>query len=256
MEKKQLLVMVVLALVCATGFADDPAWVPSKHDVVGTWQTGANWFGDVAPSYAGFQSAIVGNQATINVNSFVDVYELAIGTPWDGGGYNSPTSKQGGTLNIGAGGQVWTHSNFYVAHVGDGTLNVSGGGSIRVNGEFSVSKYFGVGLVTLDNVQFNVGTAAIGAQGTVDLSNTSYMKMWDGFTLNGKVNLLDTTTYVAVKGFVSLDDYAGKIIPLGGAGQLVAFQDGDFTNIFAVVPEPATMILLGLGGLGLLRRKR
>ncbi len=245
MKKKQLLVMVVLALVCATGFADDPAWVPTKHDVVGTWQTGTNWFGDVTPSYENFQSAIVANQATINVNTFVKVYELAIGTPWDGAGYNSPTAKKGGTLNIGAGGQVWTTGSMYVAHLGSGTLNVSGGGSIRVGGEFSICKYFGGnGLALFDNVQFNVGAANISTGGTLTLKNSSYLKVWEpnSFNCTGVVNLYDTTVYVAIKGTVNLNDYAGKIIPLSGAGTLAAVQDGDFTNIFATGTAPTAWI--------------
>lgn len=75
------------------------------------------------------------------------------------------------------------------------------------------------------------------------------------FYVAGVFDIADTTSYLSFYGSVDPSVYA-NVTALGGAGQLVAVIDSDFTNIYGVVPEPATLAILGLVGLGLLRRKR
>jgi len=47
----------------------------------------------------------------------------------------------------------------------------------------------------------------------------------------------------------------GQLVAFGGTGEVVVSQVPTGALITAVVPEPATVILLGLGGLTLLRKK-
>jgi len=133
--------------------------------------------------------------------------------------------RSGGVMNVGTTG-TGTQS---------GTLNIAATGS----GTGTVNIYSG-GVA-------NVRTAyAIGANGKLYIENTGIIWIYG-----------NVTTAVAA------DVLAGKIAPLGGIGGLEYAYDaahaiGNTTGATYILgtPEPATVALLGLGSLMLLRKRR
>jgi len=72
---------------------------------------------------------------------------------------------------------------------------------------------------------------------------------------------LTSLSVMAIYGNGGGDFMSNQVLPgIGGGGNLAGPASINFNNIggqqFAVIPEPATVVLLGLGGLALIRRRR
>ena len=114
-------------------------------------------------------------------------------------------------------GTVNSTGNFYVGNDGVGLCNVLDGGVLNLKG---------------------FGTTTITSSSTLDI-------LGEGMVISAGSQVNNANTLIA----------GGRIAGDGVLGDVYAYFDGTNT-IIAVVPEPATMILLGLGGLLLRKRRR
>ena len=179
---------------------------------------------------------------------------------------------------------------------GLGTLIMNGGvvyaqavsvGSADGTGDAGSSVTINDGAEMYVGVNFYEASFDVGPTASMTINPGGYVKMF-GDRLKGDVN--EQNEYVWAKGALNivadasasgrlivpawietvaqLKDYfgyddGGTLVPGninavydGGAGQFVfSYPGGNFTEI-TVIPEPATIALLGIGGLCLLRRKR
>ena len=187
-----------------------------------------------------------------NANTYTDGTEITSGTVLANNVSGSATGTGGVTVNTGG--------TFGGTGSAAGFTNVSGG---------SVSPGASAGVLTLDDVLFKSGSALIielaGDGGVVGVD-------FDQLLINNAVtidigNTLDLSYlggFIAEAGdsFVILDAAAAS---LSGTFETVNFPDAqawfidyDTVNgdvIVGVVPEPATLALMTLGGLALLRRR-
>lgn len=237
------------------------------------WSTAANWNGDVVPVAA---DAIgiggpYGNCVSAAYPVKIDGTVAAVGADMRFGGTENWLSITGGTLDvediIGQGGISHTLMSGGAVTCG----SIWGGQMPGWNMATSQEWVMTGGTVTITSIgggegiyASRDGSASDGVLdfdiqgGTIDATGTLVgfgLTMGTGGTMNintgGVLKIIDTATArAAIEGWVG----SGQITGDGVVGNAWWSDNGDGT-LDVTVPEPATMLLLGLGGL-LIRRKR
>jgi T5SS/PEP-CTERM-associated repeat protein len=193
-----------------------------------------------------------------------------------------------GRVVVTGNGSVWSVSDsLYVGGMagaagGDGTLEVADEGLVSVG--HGVTVWPG-GRIRLESGSLVVPHVSIGTDGTLTLSGGSLLgdptdaNLLTSVTSAGLIEIISGTYWLAsldcpdanaLAGTVEIDPgatlYVGKIMQgdVIGAGTLVldsslldhAAPAGLLTGVGESAPEPATLSLLALGGLALVRRRR
>lgn len=235
----------------------------------------------VAVGWAGFGS---GNTSlTVNSGSLASTYETNVGNASVGTlTVNGGTAQAGwdmtvgtfggtGTLNVNGGTASTPYQMVLGRGVGSaGTINTSGTGIVNVAGNLVVGWAGGTGSLNM-----NGGT--VNSNGTFwfapDLGSQANINILDGvLNLKGATQIdVGGTYHVEIqKGTInwynSLSNGPETILAWAAAGKWSGYGSGanirasydDVTHITAItaVPEPATMALLSLGGIAMLRRNR
>ena len=261
MRKSRVLLLVCIFALAFSGVAN--AALGTWFGGVGNWEVNANW--PDHPTYPNAipdQANLISGTATINTAIQLNVGIIGFGvadlvTEVIIAPGASLTTGSEVIVGIGAG------SNSAGVLTVEGTGNL---GSLRVAGEVAGSTDFvnvngGTLNVTAfgtyigtrwDDITYGVGTVDIYNSGTVAISGMGAMGNRIDIHPGSTVNLLDSGSVLKLLGnyVTELQGWidAGRVT---GRDLAVYMPDG-WTY---AVPEPATLVLLGLGGL-LLRRKR
>ncbi|OHB50579.1 MAG: hypothetical protein A2Y10_10265 [Planctomycetes bacterium GWF2_41_51] len=142
------------------------------------------------------------------------------------------TATGSGTLTINSGlvDVVW--GPIWVGSLGAGIVNVNGG-TLNTTGVLNLGGgTAGYGIVNLEGGSLNASS--------IVMTSNSSMNITEG-TLKLTGEITDITNY-------------GNIMAYSGDGTFNYDYDGTFTTITAEIPEPATICLLGFGGMVFLRR--
>ncbi|HBG27878.1 MAG: hypothetical protein A2Y10_17240 [Planctomycetes bacterium GWF2_41_51] len=176
-----------------------------------------------------------GSLLTINGGTLQVGDHLLVGENW-GAGHKGTLLVNSGTVNttllmVGGGTS---------GSIGDGSVIINGG-TINVSWLLAVAGgYSGTNSGGTGNIQLAGGVIDVtGGGGLVMADNGSIDITGGALILNGEIS--DITNY-------------GNVTAFGGNGSFVYDIAGGRTTITAMIPEPATLIIIGLGSL-LLRRK-
>ena len=252
---KKMFVLGVCVLVLAFASSALATQVWDGGGAGDSWSTATNWSGDAVPTsgddvYFGDWTTASAGPAVVDGLGFggtvylgnrveggpsylnVDGGSLALA----GNAYMGMGAGSNGTLTVNS-GSVSVGGATIIGEAGSGTL-VMNGGTLTSTWQVLFGNAGGTGHVQLDGGTMDVHSLIM-TSGTMDITGGLLKMKWD-YT-------------PSINAFVA----AGLITGYGGSGSVVVEYDTatEYTMVTAV-PEPATMMLLGLGGLGLLRRKR
>ncbi|MHC4424764.1 MAG: PEP-CTERM sorting domain-containing protein [Planctomycetota bacterium] len=262
MMKSVNVVCVVAVLLMASMASAATVWNPAANGIyppdAGNWGVAANWTNNVpgvadgkavfnVPDAAecvvtdaqSFAQLVQGDNNVGGVIRVTDGGSLTTTGGWSAVGYNNTAHmivETGGSVSFGE--HMWIGLN----SGGPGTLDINGG---TVN----VAQMIGLGWDT-GTGYVNVNDGGLLALSNIHGDGASSIKGDSLLSINGTGVITLPNDFVGV-----IETYAGAGL-IAGDGILgnvqASFADGVTT---VVVPEPASMILLGLGGL-LLRRKK
>ncbi|OXU15976.1 PEP-CTERM sorting domain-containing protein [Sedimentisphaera salicampi] len=248
--RQLLTIVLVLSTVSYAAFWDGGAGTTS-------WNDAANWDPDGVPTTDTdlslgadpVQEIVVSDNASSNridlgYDNGKDVNLTVDGAVLTTGWFVNASKNVNSTVNITNGGTLDTVLNrFYVANSGTGVVNVYDGTVKNLNtvyGIFMCDKSSGNGTINLYGGEIIANGLRAG----------SYSDQWSVNIGSGELKLNgDHRTF--------MNTYSDNFNPIQGMTSIQVDYDsqGDLTTVTAV-PEPATLTLLGIGGLSLFRRKR
>ena len=260
--KKTSVVSVVAVLLMASMAGAATVWNPAANGIVppatGDWGVAANWTNDVpgvadgkavfnVPDAAecvvtdaqSFNQFVQGDNGPGGVIRVMNGGSLTTGAVWSAVGYNNTAHmivQTGGSVTFGEHSWIGFQAGANgVVDIDGGTVNVAGMFGLGWNGGDGYVNVNDGGLLALSNIHGD-GATSIKQNSLLSINGTGQVTLPGDF-----VGVIET---YAGAGLIAGDGIAGNV--------KASFADGVTT---VVVPEPASMILLGLGGL-LLRRKK
>ena len=258
--------VVLLIGMSATALAleplnDDDAWFSDFAGDGGLWTTPGNWWRGTAPTSGDVNG--VGHDAagaTLTVNSGMG--NIFVNSLWVGDFGPGPWGKAYFTMESGLlvledelmighrPYEDWGNPDW--ANWGNGSVTILGG-QIAVGGGATP----GVGTLGIGSTFAN-GVGGIGELhirgGAIRAEILSFGVIDSNIPGGGSLSVDIAGGKLLLPGNISSLD--ARVTASGGARPLVFDYEADLAGYTTITPEPATVLLLGLGGLVSLRRKR
>lgn len=250
--KKVLFVVVLAAIASQSAFAAEI----SSTGQNGNWNDNATW--DDAPYVTGADNGYLLDGTTVTVDATseqalnLQVNDSTLNVTNNGSLSIAQDLKIGneqdwvstGVVNVDSGSTLSTGGNLEVGNNGNGILNINGG-QVTVEGDLSAPNP----RSSSDFGQVNIFDGILTINGS-------------GMNSSGQINIADGELRILGEWRITtISQFDGKGIVIGnlGNGDISLTLDGDYTVVRTSpnpIPEPMTISLLGLGAMGLLRKKR
>jgi hypothetical protein len=232
---KFLIVSLLCLFVCVSIASADSWWygTAGDHD----WSNVANWVVEGVPTSSSVVN-VAASDSTYALRPIINVTAAALDIHQAG---HNASHWEPAVIDVVAGAAM-TVTNWYIGNDATlGILNISGGqvdiGTFYVASGTAWPNTGGLAEVNLDGGELGVTTLDIGASGVIDITAGTLRLAGDATDLIAAYML------------------ANKITAYNGQGTVVVTYDNTNTFVTAT-PEPATMLILGLGSLFLARRKK
>jgi|GEM_PF-6597559 len=260
--KKMLMIVKLCLIGMLSTYATAANW---DNGALGSdsWTDAANWQGDVLPAGA---------------NTWMDNSDTAVINVGDTGnvGMFFPQGSGGGTADLTIQGTLNTTGRIRIADAinSNGIITIDGG-TLNVPDHMYVGSAYLAGNISASGtlVVKNGGVVNQTANGYglkvpahyADSNTSGLIELFDGIIhtvdlyigATGLVKVGAGSIIIEGNEFTEMNNYknAGLLVPMNPLDTIDVSYDGDFTTITSV-PEPATMALLGLGGLFIKKRKK